>query len=49
MRYDEVAEKFRECADFAEWPADKARRIVALVREFETLADVRALTAALSA
>jgi 2-methylcitrate dehydratase PrpD len=49
MSYDEVAEKFRECADYAEWPADRAARIVALVREFEALADVRTLTAALSA
>ena len=48
MSYDEVAEKFQECADFAEWPEPKARRIVALVRDFETLPDVRALTAALS-
>lgn len=48
MSYDEVTEKFRECADYAEWPGDKAARIVTLVRDFETLADVRALTAALS-
>ena len=48
MTYDEVAEKFRECADYANWPADKAARIVALVRDFETLPDVSALTAALS-
>ena len=49
MRYDEVAEKFHECADYAGWPKDKAARIVELVRDFEVLPDVRALTAALSA
>lgn len=49
MSYDEVTEKFQECADYAQWPKDKATRIVALVRDFETLADVRMLTAALSA
>jgi 2-methylcitrate dehydratase PrpD len=48
MSYDEVTEKFEECADYAEWPDDKAARIVTLVREFETLPDVRGLTAALS-
>lgn len=48
LSYDEVTEKFRECADYAEWLGDKAARIVTLVRDFETLADVRALTAALS-
>jgi len=48
MTYDEVAEKFQECADYANWPADKAARIISLVRDFETLSDVSALTAALS-
>jgi len=49
MSYDEVAEKFEECADYAEWPKDKAARIVGLVRDFEAIDDVRTLTAALSA
>ncbi len=49
MTYDEVAEKFEECAEFANWPKDKAAQIVALVRDFEAMDDVRALTAALSA
>lgn len=49
MTYDEVAEKFEECADYANWPKDKAAQIVALVRDFEAMDDVRALTAALSA
>lgn len=48
MTYDEVAEKFQECADYANWPTDKAARIISLVRDFETLSDVSALTAALS-
>ncbi len=49
MTFDEVAEKFHECADYAEWPTDKAARIVDLVRDFEAIDDVRTLTAALSA
>lgn len=48
MTYDEVTEKFEECADYAEWPTDKAARIVELVRDFEAIDDVRTLTAALS-
>lgn len=48
MTYDEVTEKFEECADYAEWPKDKAARIVELVRDFEAIDDVRTLTAALS-
>jgi 2-methylcitrate dehydratase PrpD len=48
MSYDEVAEKFQGCATFAEWPADKASRVVDLVRKLEDVSDVRALTALLS-
>ena len=48
MSYDEVAEKFAECADYADWPEDKAARIVELVRDFEAMPDVRALTAVLA-
>lgn len=49
MSYEEVTEKFEECAEFAKWPQEKAAQIVALVRDFEAMDDVRALTAALSA
>lgn len=48
MTFDEVAEKFRECAEFAGWPADRRERIVEMVNDVEALADVRMLTAALS-
>ncbi len=45
MTYDEVAEKFLDCARFARWPRDKAARIVEMVRKLEDLPDVSALTA----
>ena len=45
MSYEEVADKFRDCAAFAKWPADKANRIVEMVRKLETIADIRTLTA----
>jgi hypothetical protein len=48
MSYDEVAEKFRECAAFSLWPADKAKRVIELVKGLEDLPDVRELTALLS-
>ena len=48
MSYDEVAEKFRGCAAFAEWPADKANQVIEMVRKLEEVSDVRALTALLS-
>jgi 2-methylcitrate dehydratase PrpD len=48
MSYDEVADKFRECAAFSRWPSDKAERVVEMVRGLEDLSDVRELTALLS-
>jgi 2-methylcitrate dehydratase PrpD len=48
MSYDEVADKFRDCAAFAGWPADKTEKIVAMVRHLEDLADLRTLTALLA-
>jgi 2-methylcitrate dehydratase PrpD len=45
MSYDEVAEKFRGCAAFAEWPSAKANEVIERVRKLEDLPDVRTLTA----
>jgi 2-methylcitrate dehydratase PrpD len=45
MSYEEVAEKFRGCAEAAHWPATQTSAIIDTVRRLETLADVRALTA----
>jgi 2-methylcitrate dehydratase PrpD len=48
MSYEEVADKFRECAAFSRWPRDRAERVIELVRGLEGLRDVRELTALLS-
>jgi 2-methylcitrate dehydratase PrpD len=48
MSYEEVADKFRECAGFSRWPKDKAERVIELVGGLEELRDVRELTALLS-
>ena len=48
MSYDEVAAKFLDCATFAKWPADKAKAVVGMVSQMETLPDVRKLTALLT-
>jgi len=47
MTYEEVAEKFHDCAGFAGWPTDKAKRVVELVRHLEDVKDVREITALL--
>jgi 2-methylcitrate dehydratase PrpD len=48
MSYDEVADKFRGCAEFARWPSAKAESVIATVRSLENLADVGKLSAALT-
>lgn len=47
MRFDDLAEKFRGCAAYANWPADRAEAVIAMVADLESLADMRTLTQAL--
>ncbi len=49
MSYDEVAAKFRGCAEFAGWPRSKADAIVELVSTLEKAPDVSRLAAMLAA
>ena len=44
MSYEEVAEKFQDCAAYAKWTADRTRKIVEMVRNLEDVRDMRALT-----
>ena len=48
MSYDEAAEKFRGCADFARWPRAKTDAVIDMVRTLDTAPDVGRLTAALT-
>jgi 2-methylcitrate dehydratase PrpD len=48
MSYDEVAEKFLECAEFARFDESKAKRVVAKVRDLENVAAIGELTALLA-
>nr|WP_255428158.1 MmgE/PrpD family protein [Ramlibacter cellulosilyticus] len=43
MTYNEVADKFRENAEFAKFPKQKAEEVVAMVRELETLPRISTL------
>ncbi len=47
MSYDEVAEKFRECVEFARFPRSRAETVVGMVRDLETLPSIDRLMAAL--
>jgi hypothetical protein len=48
MSYEEVADKFRECARYSRWPRQKAEAVIAMVRDLESLRNVRELTGLLS-
>ena len=47
MTFDEVAEKFRACADYAGLPRERAAQVVAMVHDLETLRFIGRLTALL--
>ena len=43
MTYDEVADKFLDCAEFAHWNMTQAKEVVAIVAEFDKLGDIHHL------
>ena len=48
MSYDEVADKVRSCAEFAEWDVAQTEQIIETVKTLERLESVRELTGLLS-
>ena len=40
MSYDEVADKFRECAAYSRWPRQKAEQVIEVVRDLEGLRNI---------
>ncbi|MSV34307.1 MAG: MmgE/PrpD family protein [Bryobacterales bacterium] len=48
MSYNDVAEKFLDCAGYAKWPTAKAKAIVEMTRTIEQVPDMRKLTALMS-
>ena len=48
MTDEEVAAKFRLCAEYAGFPADRAEEVIETVGRLETLPDIRELTAMLA-
>src|SRR5579862_9332063 len=49
MSFDEVADKFRGCADFAKWPKDKTEGVISFVKTLESASDMSKLTGLLTA
>jgi 2-methylcitrate dehydratase PrpD len=48
MSFEETVDKFRDCADFAKWPAAKVAAIIEGVKNLEKAPDMGRLTAALT-
>ena len=48
MTYDEFADKFLGCTEFAKWPLSKSRKIIETVRNLEKVKDIRILGKLLS-
>src|SRR5262249_35948004 len=48
MTYEETADKFRGCAEFAKWPKQKTESVIQIVRTLDTAPDVGKLTASLT-
>lgn len=48
MNFADVSEKFRQCADYADWPDEKTSRIIEAVSSLENLDDLSELTRALA-
>jgi 2-methylcitrate dehydratase PrpD len=44
MTYAEAAEKFRGCAEYANWPKSKTEALVALVASLENVVDIKEFT-----
>jgi 2-methylcitrate dehydratase PrpD len=49
MSFEEVADKFRGCAEFAKWPEEKAEGIITFVKTLENAPDISKLTGLLTA
>ena len=47
MTYEEVAQKFRKCADFANWPSSKMEPVIEMVDSIERIPCVTELTSLL--
>ncbi len=48
MSYDEEADKFRGCAEFAKWPSAKTESVIQFVKTLDTAPDVSKLSTALT-
>jgi 2-methylcitrate dehydratase PrpD len=48
MSFDEAAAKFRGCAEFAEWPKQKAEKLITYIKTLDSALDLNSLSPLLS-
>ena len=48
MSFEEEADKFRGCAEFAKWPSAKTESVIQIVRTLDKAPDVSRISAALT-
>ena len=48
MSWEDEADKFRGCADFAKWPSAKTEAVIQTVRMLEKAPDISRIAAALT-
>ena len=48
MTYDEVADKFMGCAEFAKWPISKSKKLISTIKNLHKVSSIRLLSRLLS-
>ena len=48
MTYDEVADKFMGCAEFAKWPLNKSKKIISTIKNLDKVKNIKLLSKLLS-
>ena len=48
MSYEEAADKFRGCAQFAKWPSAKTESVIQMVQGLDKAANISRIAAALT-
>jgi len=48
MTYNEVADKFMGCAEFAKWPISKSKKLIGTIKNLHKVSSIRSLSRLLS-
>ena len=48
MSYDEVADKFLGCAEFAKWPLAKSKALIKVIKDLDKVKNISSISKLLS-